>query len=158
MFRRISRIKQILDLQDCIELLINEKRGVLAVIGDNDYPYAMPMNHYYDKESNSLYFHGGKYGHKIDSLRKNNKVSYCVYDKGYLKEDDWALNIKSVIVFGYIDFIEDKDEIVRISKLLSRKFDAPEEYVEDEINKALNATLCLKLNIEHISGKLVNEK
>ena len=158
MFRELRRKKQELSRQECLEVLINEKRGVLSVNGDDGYPYGMPLNHFYNEEDGCLYFHGGKIGHRIDAIKRNDKVSYCVYDEGYLKEGDWALNVKSVIVFGKMTFIEDKDEIVRISKLISDKFNAPKEYVEDEINTALNATLCLKLNIEHISGKLVNEK
>ena len=47
------------------------------------YPYGIPMNHWYNPGDGKLYFHGAKTGHKIDAIRKSDKVSYCVYDAGY---------------------------------------------------------------------------
>lgn len=50
MFREMTRIRQQLAESECIEILKNEKRGVLSVLGDDGYPYGMPMNHYYCEE------------------------------------------------------------------------------------------------------------
>ena len=116
----------------------------------------MPMNHYY--EDGYLYFHGGRSGHKIDALKENKKVSYCVYDEGYRNEGEWYLNIRSVIVFGEMEFIEDENKVMEISRKLSYKFVEDEDYIEEEIRRSLKATLLLALKIEHISGKLVREK
>ena len=46
MFRDLRRIKQKLSHEECIELLKNEKRAVLSVLGDDDYPYGMPVNQF----------------------------------------------------------------------------------------------------------------
>ena len=54
MFRELVRIKQRMPMEDCIELLKNETRGVLSVLGDDDYPYGAPINHYYDEESGKI--------------------------------------------------------------------------------------------------------
>lgn len=157
MFREIIRIKQKLPLEECIRVLKNETRGVLALLGDNDYPYAVPLNHYYSEEDNALYFHSGKTGHKIDAIKKHNKASFCVYDKGYTKEGEWSLNVSSVIVFGTIEFVEDRDKIYQICRSLSYKFTDDDKYIDDEIKRSGPNTALFKLNIEHISGKLVNE-
>lgn len=45
MFRDITRKKQKITENECIDILISEKRGVLSVIGDGGYPYGMPMNY-----------------------------------------------------------------------------------------------------------------
>jgi nitroimidazol reductase NimA-like FMN-containing flavoprotein (pyridoxamine 5'-phosphate oxidase superfamily) len=157
MFREMLRKKQKLSKDDCIFLLKNEKRGVLSVIGDEGYPYGFPINHYYNEKDGCLYFHCGKAGHKLDALKNCGKASFCVYDKGYKKENDWALNIKSVIVFGRVSIIDDFDTICDISRRLSYKFTSDERYINDEIKRFAKATLLLKLKPEHISGKLVNE-
>ena len=107
MFRKLSRVKQKISMEECIEVLRSAPRGVLSVQGDDGYPYGMPMNFLYDEENGHIYFHGGKKGHKIDALKRNDKVSFCVYDEGFRREGEWALNIKSVIIFGRIQFIED---------------------------------------------------
>ena len=158
MFRELTRKKQQLTQEKCIEILKNEKRGVLCVLGDDDYPYAVPINHWYCEEDGKLYFHSGKFGHKIDAMRKHNKVSFCVYDEGFLKEGDWALNISSVIVFGRVNFIDDCEKALDISRKLSYKFTSDESYIDYEIEHSGKNVLCFELVPEHISGKLVNEK
>ena len=102
MFRELTRKNKQISQQECIQILKDETRGVLSVIGDDDYPYGMPMNHWYNEEDGKIYFHSGKIGHRQDALKKHNKVSFCVYDKGYRNEDEWAFKVKSVIVFGKI--------------------------------------------------------
>lgn len=156
MFRDMRRQKQAISAEDCIELLKNETRGVLSMIGDDGYPYGVPINHYY--ENGMLYFHGGKIGHRVDAVKKCDKVCYTVFDKGYLKEGDWALNVKSVIVFGRIRIVEDFDEAIELCRKLSCKFTDDESYINEEIEKCAKATLVMELDIEHLTGKLVNEK
>ncbi len=158
MFRKMVREKQQISREECIEILKTELRGVLSVIGDDGYPYGMPLNHYYCEEDGKIYFHGGMKGHKIDAIKRCSKASFCVYDKGFRKEGDWALNIKSVIVFGNIEIVEDREKTYEISSKLSRKFTSDEEYIKDEVERAGFRTLVFALVPEHMTGKLVNEK
>ena len=157
MFRELQRKNQQISMEECIELLKKETRGVLSVLGDGDYPYGMPMNHWYNVEDGKIYFHCGKSGHRLDALRKCNKVSFCTYDSGYREEGDWALHVKSVIVFGTMEIIDDMDTIADIARKLSYKFTQDEEYIRTEIEKYAKATLLLQLTPEHICGKLVTE-
>ena len=157
MFREMIRIRQQLATEECIDILKRELRGVLSVLGDDGYPYGMPMNHYYCEEDGRIYFHGGKSGHKIDAVRRDNKASFCVYDRGVRQEGEWFLRIRSVIVFGRIKIIEDPAKTVEISRRLSRKFTADENYIENEIVRSGPGTLLLALVPEHMTGKLVKE-
>ncbi|MBO7710650.1 MAG: pyridoxamine 5'-phosphate oxidase family protein [Lachnospiraceae bacterium] len=157
MFREMMRKKQELTQEECVSILKSELRGVLSVLGDDDYPYGMPINHYYCEEDGKLYFHGGKKGHKIDAMRRHEKASFCVYDGGFRKEGDWALTIRSVIVFGHIEFVEDLETTYRISAMLSRKFTDDEAYIREEIDRSGPKTLLFALVPEHITGKTVHE-
>ena len=157
MFREMLRRKQQLTQEECIDILKHEVRGVLSVLGDDGYPYGMPLNHYYCEEDGKLYFHGGKIGHKIDALRRENKASFCVCDQGYRQEGEWFLRIRSVIVFGTVDFITDQEIIADISRRLSYKFTKDEQYIEDEIRHSGPGTLLLALTPAHMTGKLVKE-
>ncbi len=157
MFRPMRRIKQALAQEECIEILKNEPRGVLSVMGEEGYPYGMPLNHWYCEKDGKIYFHGAKEGHKTDAIKKYDKVSYCVFDKGYVKEGEWALNIKSVVVFGKIKIVEDKEKTEEICRNICAKFTDDKEYLEHEIKFSLPHVLCLELTPEHITGKLVNE-
>ena len=157
MFREMRRAKQQLGKDECVEILLKEWRGVLSIYGEDGYPYGLPMNFYYDKESEKLYFHSGMNGHKIDALNKDNRVSFCVYDKGFRKEGDWALNIKSVIIFGKIKFVEDESLREEIMRKFGLKYDPDPRNVEDTIKRMLRVTKVMELSVDHITGKLVNE-
>ena len=157
MFRKMVRSRLAISEQECIEVLKNEPRGVLSVLGDDDYPYGMPMYHWYCEEDGCLYFHSGMAGHKIDAMKRHDKVSYCVYDKGFVREGEWALNIRSVIIFGRIRVVEDHDKAMEIVRKLSLKYTDDTDYIEREIVSAGKRTLVFALVPEHMSGKLVNE-
>ena len=115
MFIELSRKNKKISDAECIELLTNEKRGILSVNGENGYPYGMPMNHYYNEEDGCIYFHCAKNGYRIDALNASNKVSFCVVEKGEASNGDWGLTVRSVIVFGKIDIIEDVSLILQVS-------------------------------------------
>ena len=157
MFRDMLRKKQQLPEEECIEILKNELRGVLSVIGDDDYPYGMPINHFYCEEDGKIYFHGGRIGHKIDALRKDPKASFCVMDGGVRNEGEWFLRFQSVIVFGHVEFIEDQEKTYEISRRLSRKFTQDEAFIEETVHRAGPRTLLFALVPEHMTGKRVKE-
>ena len=158
MFRNITRIKQVISKDECIEILKKQLRGVLSVNGEDGYPYGLPINHFYNDEDGYLYFHSGRIGYKVEMMRQNDKVSFCVMDNGFIKEGDWALNIRSVIAFGRIEFIDDQNVIERICRNLCHKFTDDEKYIQDEIDRSLKNTLMFRMKIEHLTGKVVNEK
>ncbi len=157
MFRELTRKNQQLSTEECIELLKKEKRSVLSVVGEEGYPYGTPMNHFYNDDDGCIYFHCGKGGHRIEALEKCNKVSLCVYNEGTRKYGQWALDVKSVIVFGKIEILADEAKVADITTRLSYKFTQDDEYIEREIRSAASKTLLLRLVPEHICGKLVNE-
>ena len=94
---------------------------------------------------------------RASAVKADPKVSYCVFGGEYQKEGDWAKYVKSVIIFGKAELIEDAGEIVRISRLICSKFPCTEEYIEHEIEKDAPRTLIIAINIEDMNGKLVHE-
>lgn len=155
MFRKLTRKKQQLSDRECREILNQELRGVLAVNGDGGYPYALPINYFFDEINNRLYFHSGKVGHKLDAIANSNKVSFCVYDQGYRKDGHWSLNIRSVIVFGRIHIVNNWPDTLMVD--FCKRFTGDTDYIHSEIEKFRSGTVVLCLEIEHVSGKLVNE-
>lgn len=155
MFRKMRRFKQQISDEKCVEILTNEPRGVLALYGENGYPYALPLDHLYD--DGKLYFHCAAEGHKIDAIKANPHASYCVMDEGFRKENEWALNINSVIVFGTIRFVTDKEQMLLLLRKLGNKHYPTPEAVEHEIERDFKRVCMFELSIDHMTGKLVNE-
>lgn len=157
MFRQMRRFKQQISKEECIKILKEQPRGVLSLIGDEGYPYGIPLDHWYCEEDGKLYFHGAKEGHKIDAIKACDKASYCVMDQGFKKDGEWALNINSVIVFGRISLVEDPEKAKIICTEICRKFTDYEAYLQHELEHAFPRVQCLELTPEHMTGKLVNE-
>ena len=155
MFRKMRRAKQELSKEECIDILTNEPRGVLALLGDYDYTYALPMSHVY--VDGKIYFHGAKTGHKSDAVKKHEKVSYCVMDKGVLNDDGWSYTFRSVIVFGKITTLADKDEKIDRLTYLGDKFFPTHEETVKEINRLIDKTEVFEISIDYMSGKIVEE-
>ena len=157
MFRKMRRFKQQISDNECRKILREQKRGILSLIGDEGYPYGIPLDHWYCEEDGNIYFHAAKEGHKIDAIKKNDKACFTVYDEGYKKPGEWALNINSVVIFGRISLVEDYEKAGEICTNLVKKFTDDEEFLENEMKNALPRVQCLQLIPEHITGKLVNE-
>ena len=155
MFRKMRRSKQELSAEECIEILTNGPRGVLALLGDGDYTYSLPMTHAY--ADGKIYFHGSKKGHKNDAVKKHDKVSYCVTDDGFKKDDEWWYTFKSVIVFGKIKILTDRDEKIKALTCLGDKFFPTHEQTVSEIKNLVDKTEVFELTVEHMTGKTVVE-
>lgn len=157
MFRSMRRFRQQIPEEECIAILNSEPRGVLSLLGDDGYPYGIPLDHWYSEKDGRLYFHGAKAGHKIDALAACDKVSYCVMDKGFRREGEWALNIRSVVIFGRMRLVTDPERAKEICTNICRRFTDDEEYLQDELKNHLKGVQCLELIPEFMTGKIVNE-
>jgi nitroimidazol reductase NimA-like FMN-containing flavoprotein (pyridoxamine 5'-phosphate oxidase superfamily) len=153
MFREMRRKKQILAAEECIEILEKRTSGVLAVSGDDDYPYAVPLSYVY--RDGRIYFHSALSGHKIDAINKHNKVSFCVIDKDEIVPEKFTTYFRSVIVFGNASIIDNDDEKLQAIECLACKYSPKqsEEELKHEIQKGFRHMHIIRITIEHITGK-----
>lgn len=158
MFRAVRKKKNEIDMEECKKLLHVARRGVFAVHGDNNYPYAIPVNYLYDEERQKIYFHGSRTGHKVDAIRICDKVCFTVFGNETVKEESWAPFLQSVVIFGRCRLIEDRSEAMELLKKFAMKFYPNESMVDEEIAQTGKATQMYEINIEHLSGKEVQER
>ncbi len=99
MFKPIRKKINEIDRTATEALLTSNRRGILAMNGDNGYPYAIPINYFYDNETQKIYFHGAKAGHKVDALKVSDKVCFTVYGDEHIDESEpWAPYVQSAVV------------------------------------------------------------
>jgi nitroimidazol reductase NimA-like FMN-containing flavoprotein (pyridoxamine 5'-phosphate oxidase superfamily) len=158
MFRKMRRLNQAVSEAECKKILTEAKRGTFAVVGDDGYPYALPINFYYDEKDNRIYFHGAKEGHKVDAIKYCDKVCFTTWNTGFKKEGRWEWNITSVIVFGRAKIIEDREITGDRLRKLALKYYPTEEEVEEMFARAMDRVQLFAIDIEHMTGKLVKEK
>lgn len=156
MFREMRRTKQLLSEAETIEILQSCTSGVLAVTGDNDYPYAVPLSYVY--KNGKLFFHFAKAGHKIDSIYKNNKVSFCVIKTDDVIQKTFTTHFRSAIVFGRARMITDDSEKKYALECLVEKY-SPDYIAEgqSEIEREWKLVNVAEVEIEHMTGKAAIE-
>ena len=151
MFRKMRRFKQLLSMEDTVAVLDRCSNGVLACLGDGDYPYSVPLSYVYFNDK--IYFHSAKTGHKIDAITKNPKVSFSVIDEDTIVSEKFTTNFRSVIAFGKARIVEGVERLEA-----SRAF--VEKYSGNQLEEAKQKELAgcsesyeVAIDVEHITGK-----
>ena len=98
MFREMRRKRQLLPPEESVAILERMTNGTLALHGDDDYPYAVPVSYVYI--DGRIYFHCAMKGHKVDAIMQNDKVSFCVVERDDIKPAEFTTYFRSVIIFG----------------------------------------------------------
>jgi nitroimidazol reductase NimA-like FMN-containing flavoprotein (pyridoxamine 5'-phosphate oxidase superfamily) len=156
MFRGMRRAKQALTKEESVAVLKRGKSGVLAAAGDDGYPYAVPLSFVYD--DGKLFFHCAYEGHKIDAIKRDGKVSFCVVDKDDVKPEEYTTYFRSVIVFGRAKILEDAAEKRAALECLAAKYSPDHEDGRlREIDKLFDRTCMVQIAIDHMSGKEATE-
>lgn len=155
MFREIRRQNRVLEGDRITELLNTSEFGFLSLgTSENGYAYGIPISYAYEEETNSLFFHCALEGQKLDEIKKNNKISFCVVGKTNPIADEFTTLYESVIAFGdaYIDLSDDEKR--KALRLLVKKYSAGfEEIAEKYMDKSWNRTAVFKIEIKHITAK-----
>lgn len=161
MFREMRRTRQLLPKEETVEILNRCTSGVFAVIDENGYPYTVPVS--YVLKGEQIFFHSAIEGHKIDSIKGNDKVTFCVIDKDTVIPEDFSTQYQSVVVFGRARILSDEREIVEAMEAITQKYSP--DYMEEgreEIKNSMPRFCVVAIAIEHMTGKaalsLINQK
>ena len=157
MFREIRRKDRLAANEVGIELLKNCDHGILSVIGDDDYPYGVPVNYAY--KDNCIYIHCYLSGHKVDAVKKNPKVCMTVIGNAEVLKDQIATNYTSVIAFGKAEVVSPPEEKIRkiafdaiIDKYIPGEGERTSKYIAENDKD----TSVIKIQIEHMTCKQRN--
>jgi len=154
MFRKIRKFKNEINQAEVKELLKTSKRGVLAMNGDDGYPYAVPVNYFYDENEGRIFFHSAKAGYKVDCLKSSDKVCFTVIGNEMIREEEWAPYMQS----GRCQLIDDNQMAMKRLKDFAMKYYPSENMVIDEIKADGKAVQMFEIDIEYMTGKEVQEK
>ncbi len=156
MFREMKKKDQLLSQEETIAILVRGTSGVLGVTGDDDYPYTVPISYVY--RDGKLFFHSAPSGHKIDSIRRNNKVSFCVIDQDEVVQKTFTTHFRSAIVFGKARILTDDQERRIAMESLVEKY-SPDYITEGQlaIKRGWEKVCLVEIAIEHMTGKAAKD-
>lgn len=151
MFREMRRHAQRLPDDETAAILQSASSGVLAVTGDDGYPYAVPLSYVYD--GRKIYFHCALDGHKTDAIRRDPRVSFCVIAQDSVLPEKFTTEFASVIAFGKAEFVTDDSEKLRALRMLAEKYSPGIHGAEDEIRGSWDRVCVVGITVEHLTGK-----
>lgn len=152
-FKKMRRARQALNEADTRAILKEGITAVLALAGEDGYPYALPVNYVFDGAA--VYFHCARSGYKLECIARCDKASMCVVAQDTILPEKFTTLYKSVIAFGRICVVEEEEETRRAARLLAEKYCplASAEAIKAETEKYLSALAVLRFDIEHLTGK-----
>lgn len=157
MFREMRRSKQVMSFEDSAAVLERNTAGVLAVSGDDGYPYAVPLSYVYT--DGKIYFHCAKQGHKLDAIARCEKVSFCVIDQDQVVPEEFTTYFRSVIAFGKARVLEEPAEKRAALEALGKRYSPDEtpEALAKEVEGGFKQVTMVEITIDHLSGKEAKE-
>ena len=151
-FRQMRRKRQQLSEEESIGILQRATSGTLALLGDDGYPYAVPISYVYS--DGRLYLHSALSGHKVDAVKNCDKASFCVIDQDDVKPERYTTFFRSVIAFGRVHIVDDETEKLDAARLLGNRYNPnQDETLQKEIESGLSRMLAIRFDIEHLTGK-----
>ncbi|MDR7870736.1 MAG: pyridoxamine 5'-phosphate oxidase family protein [Tissierellaceae bacterium] len=161
MFREMRRKKQLLTKDETVKILNACTSGVLGVNGDDGYPYTVPISYVY--EDGKIFIHCAKEGHKIDSIKRDNKVSFSVIEKDDIVQEEFTSYFRSVSIFGKARILTDDSEKEHALTLIIKKYSP--DFADERLKRVkddTNRTCLIEINVEHMTGKaaieIINKK
>ncbi len=154
--REMRRFKQLLSDEDNLEILQRGTHGVMAIMADDDYPYGVPINYFYNADTKTIYFHGANKGMRWDYMAKQPKVSFCVVDMDQNDPENYSTNFRSVICYGRARVVEDDEEYYRALVDLTTKFVKGVHNTEEIVNQIeIERAQCgvTAIDVEFMTGK-----
>ncbi len=136
---------------EAFEILTKGEFGILSMCTTDNEGYGVPLNYVFDQDK--MYFHCASAGSKLEHLRQNNKVSFCVVGNTCILPSDFGTLYESTIVFGTtseIDGAEKREALLKIIEKYSAHFiKEGNEYID----KLYDRVSVIKLSIRSITGK-----
>ena len=153
MFREMRLKENMTTHEEAVAMFKEATNGVLALIGDEGYPYAVPISFAYEEDK--IYFHStSSTSHKIDAIVKNPRVSFCVVLQDQIIPHEFNTLYRSAIAFGKARILTEADEIEYGIMTIVKKYS--KDYIDSGLayrDAEAGNFYVVEIDIEHMTGK-----
>lgn len=150
--REMRRQDRKIEYKEAYQILKDGEYGILSMVTTDNSAYGIPFS--YVIIDDSVYFHCALEGSKLDFIRKNNKVSFCVVGKTEVLPSKFSTKYESAIALGEIYEVNDQNEKKKsLIELVVKYSPAHMESGEKYIDAALHQVNILRLDIKELTGK-----
>lgn len=152
MERNMYKANRQMTNDEAVKIFEQGNHGILAVNGDDGYPYAVPVNYIY--ENGKIYIHSAKYGYKIDMIKADNKVCFTAIINAEVIQNKFTAAYQSIVATGKIHIVE--DDVERRSILEKYIYKMSPDFIETGlkfVDAAIDKTELLCIDVEELKGK-----
>ena len=151
MNRNVRRKDRELSVELATKVLAEGEYGFLATVGADGQACGVPLNYVF--KNKCLFFHCALEGHKLDNIRANNKVSFCVVGRSSVLPDKFTTAYESAVAFGTASEVQGSEKVEALLNLLEKYSPEFMEEGKKTIDKYIKMTTVIKIDINHITGK-----
>lgn len=151
MFKEMRRQDRLIDNSEALRVLEAGQYGILSTTGSSGYAYGVPVSYTYS--NGSIYFHCAVEGQKLENIKHNNKVSFCVVGETTPLPQSFAVNYESTIAFGKAVEVFESEKQTALEALVAKYSPAFTKEGLEYIRQSGAATRMFKIEIEHLTGK-----
>lgn len=153
MFRSMRRKDREVTHDKAMDILERAEYGVLSINGGaGDYPYGVVLSHVII--DGKIYFHCANKGQKLDMIENNNLVSYSAVARSEVLPSEFATDYESAVVFGKASLVDGEEKTRALVGLINKYSSDFLEKGMEYINKDKDRTVVIKIDIDHITGKI----
>lgn len=150
---KVRRQDRLMDEKRAIELLKSNEYGILSMISETGEAYGVPINYVWDGRE-SIYIHCAPEGKKLDALRKNPEVSFCLIGHVCLKPSMFTTEYESVIFKGkaYLN-LSDDEKMVALHLMTDKLSPDFKELGDKYAYKSFHRVEIIRIDLGEFSGK-----
>ncbi len=149
--KELRRKNRAITEEEAVNLLNNAEYGVMSTATKTGKPYGVPLNFCFI--DHCIYFHCAVEGQKMDNIKQNKSVSFCIVGKTEILPDKFGTRYESVIVSGAIEEVSGNNKQGALEGLLHKYsqdfFDKGIKYIDGLREK----TRVFKIIINTLTGK-----
>lgn len=133
------------------QVLLKGEYGILSTIDANGQPFGTPLS--YVVKDDNIYFHCALEGTKLDNICYNAKVCFTVVGSTKVLPGEFSTEFESIMAFGDAAIIEGEEKLSALREIIKKYSPSFVEAGEIYINRAIEKTCVVRINITHLTGK-----
>lgn len=156
----VRRQDRLLDEKHATDLLRSGEFGFLSMVetdSEGSGAYGIPISYVWNGEG-AIYFHCAPEGHKLNCIRDNSRVSFCVVGQTNVIPHKFTTAYESILVRGTAVIDISAEERMRALELILDKYSPNDKVVGlKHAEKSFHHTAIIRLDISSVSGKTKRE-
>lgn len=147
----MRRTDRLISEAEAWSILERGEYGVLSTASADCVPYGVPLS--YCVVEGGIYFHCAAEGRKLNNIRGNPRVSFCVVGETEVLPDQFSTRYENCIVEGTASEVHSDEKRSALQRLVARYSKGFEAEGLQYIERLWDETRVFRISVDSLSGK-----